>query len=66
MAYFIWTFRLVFMSLALGFLHYTLPQHDIFRIMGTDIIRRDFGGFNQFSMRRTKMVMARCKAVIFG
>ena len=47
MAYFIWTFRLVFMSLALGFLHYTLPQHDIVRITGTDIIRRDFGGFNQ-------------------
>ena len=27
--------------------HYTLPQHDIVRITGTDIIRRDFGGFNQ-------------------
>ena len=47
MAYFIWTFRLVFISLVLGFLHYTLPQHDILRITGTDIIRRDFGGFNQ-------------------
>ncbi|HAM89411.1 MAG TPA: DUF1523 domain-containing protein, partial [Rhodobacteraceae bacterium] len=47
MTYFIWTFRLVFISLVLGFLHYTLPQHDIVRITGTDIIRRDFGGFNQ-------------------
>ena len=39
MTYFIWTFRLVFLSLVLGFLHYTLPQHDIVRITGTDIIR---------------------------
>ena len=35
MTYFIWTFRLVFISLVLGFLHYTLPQHDIVRITNT-------------------------------
>ena len=47
MTYFIWTFRLIFTCLTIGFLHYTLPQHDILRITGTDIIRRDFGGFSQ-------------------
>jgi hypothetical protein len=47
MTYFIWTFRLIFTCLIIGFLHYTLPQHDILRITGTDIIRRDFGGFSQ-------------------
>ena len=47
MTYFIWTFRLIFTCLTIGFLHYNLPQHDILRITGTDIIRRDFGGFSQ-------------------
>ena len=30
-----WTLRIVAALLALGFLHYTLPQHDIVKITGT-------------------------------
>jgi len=30
-----------------GFAHYTLPQHDIVRITGTEVIRQDFTGWNR-------------------
>ena len=30
-----WTLRIVAALLALGFLHYTLPQHDVVKITGT-------------------------------
>lgn len=36
-----WTFWLTFWVTTLGFLHYTLPQKDIVRIVNTDIERTD-------------------------
>lgn len=30
-----------------GFLHYTLPQRDVVRITGTDVIRQDFSAWNR-------------------
>ena len=30
-----WTFRIIVAAFVLGFLHYTLPQHDIVRVTGT-------------------------------
>ncbi|MEO0358852.1 MAG: DUF1523 family protein [Pseudomonadota bacterium] len=47
-------FRVLFTVIAvwavlimIGFLHYTLPQRDIVRITGTEIIRTDFSGWNR-------------------
>ena len=40
-------FWLTFWTVLLGFLHYTLPQKDIVRITGTEIIRADFSGANR-------------------
>jgi hypothetical protein len=43
--------RIIFLTLVLliagGFLHYTLPQRDIVRITGTEIIRQDFSRLNR-------------------
>jgi hypothetical protein len=43
--------RIIFLALLLfvlgAFLHYTLPQRDIVRITGTEIIRQDFSGLNR-------------------
>lgn len=43
--------RIIFMTLVVlffgAFLHYTLPQRDILRITGTEIIRQDFSGLNR-------------------
>ena len=47
MKYIFWTIRLCLLTLCVGFLHYTLPQHDTVRITGTDIIRRDIRGYTQ-------------------
>ncbi len=30
-----WLFRIIAAVVAIGFLHYTLPQHDIVRVTGT-------------------------------
>lgn len=38
-----WTFRIIVAILGLTFLHYTLPQHDIVRIVGTENRRVDIG-----------------------
>lgn len=43
MKYVKWTFLLLIASVIFGFLHYTLPQHDIVRIVGTENRRIDFG-----------------------
>lgn len=44
--------RIIFMvivaALLGAFLHYTLPQRDIVRITGTDIVRQDFDRFNRW------------------
>lgn len=43
--------RIIFMTFLVlifgAFLHYTLPQRDIVRITGTEIIRQDFSGLNR-------------------
>jgi hypothetical protein len=39
--------RGLFVFVAVAFLHYVLPQHDIAQIEGTDIIRQDFSAFNR-------------------
>jgi len=46
MTYVRWTFRIVLIVLVGGFLHYTLPQRDIVRIVNTYEERQDFGGFS--------------------
>jgi hypothetical protein len=47
MRYVKWTLILTLVLLVGSILHYTLPQHDIVRIVGTDTRRVDFGE-NQF------------------
>ena len=48
MTYFKWAIRFVLALLVLGFLHYTLPQHDIVRITNTYEKRIDFGSNSWF------------------
>ena len=48
MFYVKWVFRIVFWGLIAGFLHYTLPQHDIVRIVNTEVQRVDFGANSIF------------------
>ena len=43
MAYIRWTFRILFLLIIGGFLHYTLPQNDIVRVVNTEVRRVDFG-----------------------
>ncbi|QBF33162.1 DUF1523 family protein [Thalassococcus sp. S3] len=47
MVYLKWTFWIVIWTFIAAFFHYTLPQRDIVRIQGTEIIRQDFSGFNR-------------------
>ena len=46
MTYIRWTFRILLLLIVGGFLHYTLPQRDIVRVVNTYEERQDFGGFN--------------------
>lgn len=46
MTYIKWTFRILILVLIAAFLHYTLPQRDIVRIVNTYEERQDFGGWN--------------------
>jgi hypothetical protein len=43
MRYVKWTFWVILAAFVFGFLHYTLPQHDIVRIVGTENRRIDIG-----------------------
>lgn len=43
MKYVKWTFWLVLITSIFGFFHYTLPQHDIVRVIDTPVRRIDFG-----------------------
>ncbi|WP_372604405.1 DUF1523 family protein [Actibacterium sp.] len=43
MRYVKWTFLALIALLVFGFLHYTLPQRDIVRIVNTEVRRVDFG-----------------------
>ncbi|MEL7300947.1 MAG: DUF1523 family protein [Pseudomonadota bacterium] len=47
MYYVRWTIRIVFFLIVGAFLHYTLPDRDIVRVNGTEILRQDFTGWNR-------------------
>ncbi|MBW4709042.1 DUF1523 family protein [Roseobacter sp. YSTF-M11] len=47
MAFFKWTFWTLFWVFTATAFHYTLPQTDIVRVTGTEIIRKDFSGFSR-------------------
>jgi len=47
MRYLKWSLISLLALFVFGFAQYTLPQHDIVRITGTDIIRQDFSGWNR-------------------
>ena len=53
MRYIIWTARLILFVIVAGFLHYTLPQRDIVRIVNTYEERHDFGGFSDIFWQNT-------------
>src|SRR6056297_1645513 len=46
MRYVIWTFRIVILLLVAGFLFYTLPRHDVVRVVDTEVRLQDTGGWN--------------------
>ena len=48
MRYLKWILRVILLMLAFGFLHYTLPQHDIVRVTNTYEKRIDFGSSGFF------------------
>lgn len=47
MKYLKWTLIILFWLLIGAFFHYTLPQNDIVRVTGTEIIRKDFSGLSR-------------------
>ena len=47
MAYLRWTFRILLLLIVGGFLHYTLPQRDIVRVVNTYEERQDFVGWTK-------------------
>lgn len=47
MVYFKWLFWSLFWFFTAIVFHYTLPQTDIVRVTGTEIIRKDFSGFSR-------------------
>ena len=42
-----WIFWIVVLAILFAFFHYTLPQRDIVRVTGTEIIRQDFSRWNR-------------------
>ena len=47
MRYVKWSLIALAALILFGFAHYTLPQHDVVRITGTEVIRQDFSGWNR-------------------
>lgn len=47
MRYFKLTIRSLIFVIVFGLLHYVLPQHDVARITGTEVIRMDFSSLNR-------------------
>lgn len=47
MRYVKWTLIALIALILFGFAHYTLPQHDVVRVTGTEVIRQDFSGWNR-------------------
>lgn len=62
MAYFRWTLRLLLFGIAASFLHYTLPQRDIVRVVNTYEERQDFGGFGDLFWKNTQGATAESPA----
>ncbi len=54
MAYVRWTIRILLLLMLGAFLHYTLPQRDIVRIVNTYEERQDFGGFGDVFWKNTR------------
>lgn len=54
MIYIRWTLRLILLSLIGGFLHYSLPQRDIVRVVNTYEERQDFGGLGDIFWQNTR------------
>ncbi len=48
MKYVKWFFAVLFWLIVAATFHYTLPQNDIVRVTGTEIIRKDFSGLSRF------------------
>ncbi len=42
-----WILILALLVVSVGFLHYALPQRDIVRVTGTEILRKDFSGWTR-------------------
>lgn len=47
MRYVKWIFWVVVLAVVFAFFHYTLPQRDVVRVTGTEIIRMDFSRWNR-------------------
>ncbi|MGR3515172.1 MAG: DUF1523 family protein [Paracoccaceae bacterium] len=62
MAYVRWTIRIVLLLMLGAFLHYTLPQRDIVRIVNTYEERQDFGGFGDLFWKNTRGATAESPA----
>lgn len=54
MGYVRWTIRIVLLLMLGAFLHYTLPQRDIVRVVGTYEERQDFGGMGDLFWKNTR------------
>ena len=54
MAYIRWTIRIVLLLILGAFLHYTLPQRDIVRVVNTYEERQDFGGMGDLFWKNTR------------
>lgn len=42
-----WSFRIAVALILIAFFHYVLPQHDVIRVTGTEVIRMDFTATNR-------------------
>lgn len=62
MAYVRWTIRILLLVILGAFLHYTLPQRDIVRIVNTYEERQDFGGFGDVFWKNTRGATAEAPA----
>lgn len=62
MVYVRWTFRIALLVILGAFLHYTLPQRDIVRIVGTYEERQDFGGTGDLFWKNTRGATANAPA----
>lgn len=62
MAYVRWTIRILLLAMLAAFLHYTLPQRDIVRVVNTYEERQDFGGMGDLFWKNTRGATAEAPA----